>query len=275
MKILSASRKLLVAPCLCSSLLVTHIVRTSAYESQINNITVTTKPVGLVKPLTQPELVELASMDDISSSLLSLSDLPERSWLMDDSAPSELAIYTPPPAAGDFEEIESDGWTAWAANAMWFVAAVAAVLPSASTPKLVLNALKIGTPVAATVFAVADLATVGNEQQTTPATPQTPATPTTPTTPTTPATPMTPLTPTTPTTPETRTTPTTPTTPQTPVLATKVAETLTATQGATVNTQPNMQGAFFAPSTPLERIVNFKRRLMLEFELDASVLAAL
>lgn len=266
---LERGRKWLV-PTLCVVLVATQIVSTSAYENQIGHIKVTTKSVDFVRPLTQVEMTELASMGRISSSLVPVDKLPQREWLLDDSVPAELDVYTSEPYVANFEQTESDGWTAWAATVTWLTAGVTALaqaLPAATyvtalcpaTPTLSIVASALA--ITAAIFALLDLATVGNNNNNNN---------------------------------NANTNANTPTANAAQNLATLVAsaneDTATAADAATLLLATNpaaVNAATLTEGTPYltdggasldhglqQKIVKAKRTLMLSFELDGAVLAA-
>ena len=131
-------RKLIV-PFLCVALVGTQFfVSAGAYDSQINHIEVSRTVSKFVAPVSQLGLATLERMKKFASLAAPESELPERDWLLDDSAQNdsevpELAIHRTDAAIGDLAAVEGDAWS-WLGAVAAAAATVAAATLSGQTP---------------------------------------------------------------------------------------------------------------------------------------------
>ena len=132
MAIRSRDAWMLLAPCVTVGLVVTNLLLSNEPAVDTRPVGITAVSVDFVRPLEQSEVDVLASVDRLSSSLASLEELPHRPWLMDDSVPAEMKWYTSQLPFDTFEQAEADGWTVYAAAWTAAAATVTQYTPAAS-----------------------------------------------------------------------------------------------------------------------------------------------
>jgi len=110
----SRKYRLVIVPCLCVALLTWQFfVRGDAYASQIDHIEVNRTVSKFVAPMSRISLTKLQGMSYFASLVAPISELPERNWLLEDSTQDdsdvlELATHLVEAAIGDTEGGEAD-----------------------------------------------------------------------------------------------------------------------------------------------------------------------